>query len=231
MTDTRRLPAILESVGVARVYGDGPAAVHALRDVSLAVAPGERVAITGPSGCGKTTLLHLLGGLDRPTGGEVRFDGVPFARGRTAAAAQRRHLGFIFQSFGLLPALTARENVELPLALAGVAAGQRTAAARAMLGAVGLADRADYLVEELSGGQRQRVAIARALAGEPRVVLADEPTGSLDSATAASVMDMLLGLLAERGTALVLVTHDAEMARRADREVRMRDGHLEGARA
>ena len=216
---------------MARVYGDGEAAVHALRGVSLAVAPGERVAITGPSGCGKTTLLHLLGGLDRPTGGEVRFEGVPFAAARTAAAAQRRHLGFIFQSFGLLPALTARENVELPLALAGVAAGRRTAAARAMLDAVGLADRADYLVEELSGGQRQRVAIARALAGEPRVVLADEPTGSLDSATAASVMDMLLGLLAERGAALVLVTHDAEMARRADREVRLRDGRLEGARA
>lgn len=161
----------------------------------------------------------------------MRFDGVPFARGRSAAAAQRRHLGFIFQSFGLLPALTARENVELPLALAGMEAGQRTTAARAMLGAVGLVDRANYLVAELSGGQRQRVAIARALAGEPRVVLADEPTGSLDSATAASVIDMLLGLLAERGTAIVLVTHDAEMARRADREVRMRDGHLEGARA
>jgi putative ABC transport system ATP-binding protein len=131
----------------------------------------------------------------------------------------------------LLPALTAQENVELPLALAGVAAARRVEAAQAMLDAVALTDRAAYLVEELSGGQRQRVAIARALAGEPEVVLADEPTGSLDSATAAAVMDMLLTLLTRRGAALVLVTHDAGMAQRADREVRLRDGHLEGARA
>jgi putative ABC transport system ATP-binding protein len=226
----RALP-ILETVAVERVYGAGEAAVHALRGVSLSVAPGERVAITGPSGCGKTTLLHLLGGLDHPTRGEVRFAGAPFARSRTAAATQRRRLGFVFQSFGLLPALTAQENVELPLALAGVAAARRVEAAQAMLDAVALTDRAAYLVEELSGGQRQRVAIARALAGEPEVVLADEPTGSLDSATAAAVMDMLLTLLTRRGAALVLVTHDAGMAQRADREVRLRDGHLEGARA
>ncbi len=226
----RALP-ILETVAVERVYGAGEAAVHALRGVSLSVAPGERVAITGPSGCGKTTLLHLLGGLDHPTRGEVRFAGAPFARSRTAAAIQRRRLGFVFQSFGLLPALTAQENVELPLALAGVAAARRVEAAQAMLDAVALTDRAAYLVEELSGGQRQRVAIARALAGEPEVVLADEPTGSLDSATAAAVMDMLLTLLTRRGAALVLVTHDTGMARRADREVRLRDGHLEGARA
>ncbi|HEY8286211.1 MAG TPA: ABC transporter ATP-binding protein [Chloroflexota bacterium] len=231
MSDTQRISAVLETVGVERVYGAGEAAVHALRGVSLAVAPGERVAITGPSGCGKTTLLHLLGGLDHPTNGEVRFAGAPFARGRAAAAVQRRHLGFIFQSFGLLPALTARENVELPLALAGVEAGRRALAARTMLELVELSDRADYLVEELSGGQRQRVAVARALAGEPTVVLADEPTGSLDSATAVTVIELLLRLLAERGAALVLVTHDAEMARRADREVRLRDGLLEGARA
>jgi putative ABC transport system ATP-binding protein len=231
MIDTQRVPAILETVAVERVYGAGEAAVHALRGVSLTVAQGERVAITGPSGCGKTTLLHLLGGLDHPTGGEVRFAGAPFPRSREAAAARRRHLGFIFQSFGLLPALTARENVELPLALAGVGPSQRAEAANDMLDAVGLADRAGYLIEELSGGQRQRVAIARALAGEPQVVLADEPTGSLDSAIAATVMDMLLGLLASRGAALVLVTHDSEMARRADREIRLRDGHLEGARA
>ena len=223
---------ILETVGVERVYGAGETAVHALRGVSLAVAPGERVAITGPSGCGKTTLLHLLGGLDYPTDGEVRFEGSPFARSHAAAAAQRRHFGFIFQSFGLLPGLTAQENIELPLALAGVDAGRRAAAARTMLDTVGLADRAGYLIEELSGGQRQRVAIARALAGEPRVVLADEPTGSLDTATANSVMDMLLSLLALRGVALVLVTHDSGLARRADREVRLRDGHVdvEGAR-
>jgi putative ABC transport system ATP-binding protein len=161
----------------------------------------------------------------------VRFNGAPVARARTAAAVQRRHLGFIFQSFGLLPALTARQNVELPLALAGMEADRRSPAASAMLKAVGLTDRADYLVEELSGGQRQRVAIARALVGEPLVVLADEPTGSLDTATATLVMDLLLGLLAERGAALVLVTHDAEMSARADREARMRDGRLEGARA
>jgi putative ABC transport system ATP-binding protein len=231
MSDTKRVPAILETISVERVYGAGEAAVHALRGVSVAVAPGERVAITGPSGCGKTTLLHLLGGLDHPTNGEVRFAGAPFARARAAAAVQRRRLGFIFQSFGLLPALTARENVELPLALAGVEASRRSLVARTMLDLVELSDRADYLVEELSGGQRQRVAIARALAGEPAVVLADEPTGSLDSATAATVMDLLLRLQAERGAALVLVTHDAEMARRADREVRLRDGLLEGARA
>lgn len=226
----RALP-ILETVEVERVYGAAEAAVHALRGVSLSVAPGERVAITGPSGCGKTTLLHLLGGLDHPTRGEVRFAGAPFARSRAEAATQRRRLGFVFQSFGLLPALTAQENVELPLALAGVAATRRAEAAQAMLDAVALTDRAAYLVEELSGGQRQRVAIARALAGEPEVVLADEPTGSLDSATAAAVMDMLLTLLTRRGAALVLVTHDAGMAQRADREVRLRDGHLEGARA
>lgn len=226
-----KIAPILETTEVERVYGAGESAVHALRGVSLTVARSERVAITGPSGCGKTTLLHLLGGLDHPTGGEVRFEGAPLARSRTAAAAQRRHLGFIFQSFGLLPALTARENVELPLALAGMDAARRTLMSNAMLEAVELTDRASYLVEELSGGQRQRVAIARALAGEPMVVLADEPTGSLDSVTAATVMDLLLRLLAERGAALVLVTHDAEMARRADREVRLRDGRLEGARA
>jgi putative ABC transport system ATP-binding protein len=231
MSTAQRVPAVLETIAVERVYGSGAAAVHAVRGVSLAVSPGERVAITGPSGCGKTTLLHLLGGLDQPTKGAVRFEGAPFARARTAAAEQRRHIGFVFQSFGLLPALTAQENVELPLALAGMAADQRSRSARAMLDAVELSDRAGYLVEELSGGQRQRVAIARALAGEPRVVLADEPTGSLDSATASTVLDLLLRLLAARGAALVLVTHDAEMAGRADRTVRLRDGRLEGASA
>ncbi len=222
--------SILETTRVERTYGAGESAVHALRGVDLTIAPGERVAITGPSGCGKTTLLHLLGGLDSPTGGEVRFEGAPFARSRTAAAVQRRRLGFIFQSFGLLPALTAQENVELPLALAGMGAGPRTLKASAMLEAVGLADRALYLIEELSGGQRQRVAIARALVGEPLAVLADEPTGSLDSTTANTIMNLLLGLLLERGAALVLVTHDADMAHRADRDVRLRDGQLEGAR-
>ena len=223
--------AVLETIDVRRTYGAGEAAVEALRGVSVAVAPGERLAITGPSGCGKTTLLHLLGGLDRPTAGEVYFDGAPLAPGRAAAAAQRRQLGFIFQSFGLLPALTARENVELPLALAGATPAARAEAARALLEAVGLGDRADYLIEELSGGQRQRVAIARALAGEPRVVLADEPTGSLDSASAGTVMELLLRLLAARDAALVLVTHDPAMARLADREVRLRDGQLVGVQS
>jgi putative ABC transport system ATP-binding protein len=220
---------LLEAIGVHRTYAAGAARVQALRGVSLAIAPAERVAITGPSGCGKTTLLHLLGGLDRPSAGQVRFTGVPFATTPATAAVQRRRIGFVFQSFGLLPTLTARENVELPLALTGMPPGRRSAAAATMLEAVGLADRASYLIEELSGGQRQRVAIARALVTEPAVVLADEPTGSLDSSTATAIMDLLLELLSERGAALVVVTHDPDVAQRAERVVRLRDGLVEDA--
>jgi putative ABC transport system ATP-binding protein len=210
------------------VYPAGGTPVPALRGVSLAVAPGECVAITGPSGCGKTTLLHLLGGLDQPTSGTVRFDGAAFGAAPRRAAAQRRHLGFIFQSFGLLPALTAQQNVELPLALAGVAAHTRSASAEALLTEVGLADRARYLPEELSGGQRQRVAIARALVTTPSVVLADEPTGSLDTATAGMVMDLLFGLVRARHTSLLLVTHDRAVAARADHEIQLIDGRVVG---
>jgi ABC-type lipoprotein export system ATPase subunit len=215
---------------VTRVYGATGAQVHALRGASLSVRRGERVALLGKSGSGKSTLLNLLGGLDRPTTGAVAVAGHDLARlsPRELADYRLRTVGIIFQSFNLVTSRTALQNVELPLVFAGLSARARRDKAAAALAAVGLAERLHHRPAELSGGEGQRVAIARALVNEPALVLADEPTGNLDSATAAGIMELLLGHVRARAATLVLVTHDEELARRgADRVVWMRDGRLE----
>jgi ABC-type lipoprotein export system ATPase subunit len=217
--------SVLRALGVRRHYGHGEGLVRAVDRVDLAVAPGETVAVMGPSGCGKSTLLHLLGGLDRPSGGEVWLAGRRIDRmGERALARMRRSaVGFVFQAFHLMDELTAVENVELAALLAG--RSPRVARRRAvdLLERVGLADRAKFLPSALSGGQRQRVAIARALANEPLVVLADEPTGNLDSAATLDVL-RLFDSLHEAGQTLVVVTHDARIAATANRMISMRDG-------
>jgi putative ABC transport system ATP-binding protein len=208
-------------------YGRGEALVRAVDAVDLEVANGEAVAVMGPSGCGKSTLLHLLGGLDRPTCGELwlgkrRIDQLS----ERALAELRRHdVGFVFQAFHLMEELTAQENVELPALLAGRSPRQARRRARQLLDEVGLADRGGHLPSALSGGQRQRVAIARALVNEPRLVLADEPTGNLDSAATLEVLQLFETLHAG-GLTLVVVTHDGRIAATADRLITMRDGAL-----
>jgi putative ABC transport system ATP-binding protein len=210
---------------IARVHGSGATAVHALRGVSLTVAPGELVAVMGPSGSGKSTLLHLAGGLDSPTSGSVAVDGVELGElsRRALAAVRRRHVGYVFQDFNLIPALTAVENVMLPLELDGVRARRARSAARAALAEVGVDDVAERFPDDMSGGQQQRVAIARALVGERRLLLADEPTGALDSGTGEQVMRLLRDRV-DAGAAGVLVTHEARHAAWADRVVFLRDG-------
>ncbi len=197
-----------------------------LDGVSLDVAAGEVVAVTGPSGSGKSTLLGLIAGLDTPSAGSIAVDGVEVTGLGEAALARfrRRTLGFVFQSYHLIPTLTAVENVAVPLELAGVAAP--LAAARSRLGEVGLAARADHYPLQLSGGEQQRVAIARAIALAPPLLLADEPTGNLDSATGAQIVDLLLGLNRERRSTLLLVTHDPALAGRAGRAIALRDGRV-----
>ncbi|MFJ9634711.1 ABC transporter ATP-binding protein [Streptomyces sp. NPDC101175] len=216
---------VLRAVGLARVYGQDESAVWAVDGVDLEVSAGQALAVTGPSGCGKSTLLQLLGGIDRPTEGEVWLGGrrVDDLGERALARLRRRTIGFVFQAYHLMDELTAAENVELPALLAG--ASPRTARNRAaeLLGHVGLADRARHLPSELSGGQRQRVAIARALVNEPLVVLADEPTGNLDSAATHDIL-RLFGELRTAGQTLVMVTHDERVAATADRVVSLRDG-------
>jgi putative ABC transport system ATP-binding protein len=217
--------SVLRARGVRKDYGTGEGLVRAVDAVDLDVAPGETVAVMGPSGCGKSTLLHLLGGLDRPSGGEVwlaerRIDQI----GEKALARLRRTaVGFVFQAFHLMDELTAVENVELPALLAGRSPRAARRRAADLLERVDLADRASFLPAALSGGQRQRVAIARALSNEPLVVLADEPTGNLDSAATLDVL-RLFESLHEAGQTLVIVTHDARIAATADRLISMRDG-------
>ena len=217
--------ALLSCRGLRKTYGKDAGLVRAVDGVDLDVAAGETVAIMGPSGCGKSTLLHLLGGLDRPSGGEVRLAGRRVDEMSEKALARLRQdaVGFVFQAFHLMDELTAVENVELPALLAGRPA--RTARRRAteLIERVGLADRARFLPTALSGGQRQRVAIARALANEPLVVLADEPTGNLDSAATLEVL-RLFESLHVAGQTLVIVTHDSRIAATADRMISMRDG-------
>ncbi|HEX3706934.1 MAG TPA: ABC transporter ATP-binding protein [Mycobacteriales bacterium] len=217
--------------GVGRAYAKDGITVEAVRSVDLAIEPGEMVALEGPSGSGKSTLLQLLGALDVPTRGSIRFDGRELARQSDAELTQlrSREIGFVFQHFNLIPTLTAAENVELPMVPAGTPRPQRQIRARELLAQVGLSDRADHLPSRLSGGEQQRVAIARALANHPRVVIADEPTGNLDSTTAKEVMALLSGLRSTAGVTIVLATHDEDVARSAQRRIQLRDGLIVAA--
>jgi len=225
---TTEQPAV-EARELTRTYPAAGRPVRGLQDVSLRVAGGEVVAVTGPSGSGKSTLLFLLAGLDRPDGGEVRVAGTDWRTldGPARARFRRRTCGFIAQGMALLPQATAAENVAVPLLLDGVDADARQARVAGALEAVGLADDGDKLPDQLSGGQQQRVAIARALVIQPAVVLADEPTANLDSATAQTITRLLLAAARERGAAVVLVTHDPDVARHADRLVRLRSGRVD----
>ena len=222
---TNPIGVLVWACQLRKEYGRGEAFVRAVDDVDLEVVNGETLAVMGPSGCGKSTLLHLLGGLDRPTSGELwvgkrRIDQLSE---RALAELRRQDVGFVFQAFHLMDELTAQENVELPALLAGRSPRQARRRARQLLDEVGLADRGDHLPSALSGGQRQRVAIARALANEPRIVLADEPTGNLDSAATLEVLRLFETLHAS-GLTLVVVTHDERIAATADRLITMRDG-------
>ncbi len=219
----------VEAIDVRRSYQLDGVAVDALRGVTMRIDPGEYVAIVGPSGSGKSTLMHLLGCLDRPTSGTLRIGGVDVAEMSEGALAALRNsaIGFVFQSFQLLTRTTAVENVALPLVYRGVRRAQRRVQAAEALDAVGLGHRLRHRPGQLSGGEQQRVAIARALVGDPQVLLADEPTGHLDSRSGADVMDILGRLNHERGVAVVVVTHDRDVASHARRRVTMRDGLLE----
>ncbi|MEJ2748484.1 MAG: ABC transporter ATP-binding protein/permease [Anaerolineae bacterium] len=222
MSETIRLS------GLERHFERGETAVQALRGLDLTIEPGEVVALVGPSGSGKSTLLNLLGGLDRPSTGELWLDGVPLhtAGEKERTEHRRQRVGFIFQSFNLLPRLTALENVAVPLMLAGVGRAEREARAAELLEQVCLGHRLDHYPSELSGGEQQRTAVARALIHKPALVLADEPTGNLDSVTGAEVMALLRDLNKKQHITLVVVTHDPDVAAYADRIVRLRDGQI-----
>jgi putative ABC transport system ATP-binding protein len=223
MSDDR----VLQLIDVSKVYGTGAAQVHALTGVDLTVRAGEMVAVMGPSGSGKSTLLAIAGSLEEPTGGEVIIEGTALGgmSRRDRARLRRRHLGYVFQDFNLLPGLTAVENITLPLELDGTNARTAKATGLQVLEELGLADCAHRYPDELSGGQCQRVAIARAMVGERRLLLADEPTGALDTATGETVM-RLVRAACRRGAATVLVTHEAQLASWADRVVFVRDGRI-----
>ena len=218
---------ILSAQNVTREYQMGGELVHALADVTVEIQRGEFAAILGTSGSGKSTLLNLFGGLDRPTTGEIRFDGRDLTpcTAREMARYRLRNVGMIFQSFNLIPTMTARQNVALALAFAGMPKRERESRAADLLARVGLAQRADHRPNELSGGEQQRVSIARALANDPQVLLADEPTGNLDSARAIELLTILDEMRARDGKTIVLVTHDHELAQRfATQVVRLKDG-------
>jgi putative ABC transport system ATP-binding protein len=219
---------LYEVRGAARFFQRGPATVRALDGVDLDVARGELVALVGPSGSGKTTLLQLLGALDRPSEGTVRFEGQDLGALGDAALAELRlqTFGFVFQQFNLIPTLTALDNVQAGIAPARVDDAEARARSLALLEEVGLADRADHLPGQLSGGEQQRVAIARALVKAPHVILADEPTGNLDTATGADVVALLGGLASARGATVVVATHDDSLARMAPRRITVRDGRV-----
>jgi len=220
---------VIEAAGVTRTYRLEGVDVEALRGVTLRVEAGEYVAVTGPSGSGKSTLMHLLGALDRPTTGVVRVDGRDVSALSDAELAQLRNrtIGFVFQAFSLLPRFSALDNVLLPLIYRGVRRQDRRRRAREALESVGLGHRTGHRPNQLSGGEQQRVAIARALVGEPQVVFADEPTGNLDTRSGGEVMALLDRLNTDHGVAVVLVTHEPEIAAHAGRQVRVRDGLVE----
>jgi putative ABC transport system ATP-binding protein len=221
---------MLELRDAGKVYRQGRREVHAVRGVSLTVRPGEIVALVGPSGSGKSTVLHLLGGLDRPTTGAALFDGRDLATlsDDELTLLRRDRIGHVFQFFNLLPTLTAAENVALPLLLGGTPRDEAMSRAALGLAAVGLADRTDHLPDEMSGGEQQRAAVARALAVRPRVLLADEPTGNLDSAAGAEVLEVIRSMTKDGDRSVVMVTHDERAAAIGDRVVRLRDGRIEG---
>jgi putative ABC transport system ATP-binding protein len=216
---------MLECESLGRTYLSGGRELTVLKDISFRVEPGGFVAVLGPSGSGKTTLLGLLAGLDRPTAGRVRLDGADLGALDEDALARLRSekVGFVFQSFQLIPTLTARENVQVPLELRGDAAG---GAADELLARVGLAERGHHYPAQLSGGEQQRVALARAFSNRPRILFADEPTGNLDAATGAGIIDLMVELNRDLGTTLVLVTHDLDLAGRARRTIRLADGRV-----
>jgi putative ABC transport system ATP-binding protein len=215
--------------GVERRYERGGSTVHALVGVDLTIDRGELLAVEGPSGSGKSTLLQLLGALDTPTAGRIEFDGRQLAQAddKTLTRLRRDAIGFVFQQFNLIPTLTAAENIEIAMLPLKRPRAERQARVATLLEQVGLVERSEHLPSRLSGGEQQRVAIARALANEPRVVLADEPTGNLDSATAGDVIDLLAALCADSGVTVVLVTHDEEVAARARRRIRLRNGQVQ----
>jgi len=215
---------IIETYDVVKHFDDG--AIRALDGVTLQVDEGEFVAIVGPSGSGKSTLLNMLGALDTPTSGRVVIDGVDLARERDLASFRRRTVGFVFQLHNLIPTLSAMENVQIPLVDSGVSRRDRVSTARGLLERVGLSERLDNLPTKLSGGERQRVAIARALVHRPRVLIADEPTGAVDSENSARIMELLREINRETGMTLIVVTHDAQVAAEADRVVRVLDGRI-----
>ena len=222
------MPTVLEARELWKVYDTGTNRVEALRKVSVSLKPGEMVAVMGPSGCGKTTLLNCLSGLDEISSGEVLIHNQPLSQMSDYDLTSLRgsQLGFIFQSFNLLPVLTAVENVELPLLMAGNPPREARAKALEALDAVGLADRDGHLPAELSGGQLQRVTIARSFVHDPAVIFADEATGNLDSQTSDEIINLLLSLNAERGVTMLLVTHDSEIAERCSRVLVMQDGRI-----
>ena len=220
-------PLAVEAVGLERNYASGHATVAALAGVTLGILRGEFVAVMGPSGSGKSTLLNVIAGLERPTGGTVRVDGEDLARLDEEALARHRskRVGMVFQAFNLLPRLRLVDNVALPLAFSGVPAPERIRRARAMLERLGMTPRAEHRSNELSGGELQRAAVARALIGEPAILLADEPTGNLDSVNGAALIALFEELHAQ-GQTVLLVTHDAQIAAHAERTIRMRDGRV-----
>jgi putative ABC transport system ATP-binding protein len=218
--------SLITAANLTKVYGSGDTAVRALNNVSLQIEPGEFVAVMGPSGCGKSTLLHLLGGLDRPTSGSVMIDGHNLSELSDAKLTElRRHkIGFIFQFFNLIPVLTAVENAALPVTLDGVRLSEAKTRATEWLTRFGLNDRLEHRPDQLSGGQQQRVAVARALVAEPALVLADEPTGNLDTRASEEIADLLRQVANDWGRAVVVVTHDPRIAAHADRIIFLKDG-------
>jgi putative ABC transport system ATP-binding protein len=223
-TGACRDPFLFRTQNVSKLYPDGQ--VHAVEDVSIDIRRGEYVAIMGPSGSGKSTLLNLLGALDLPTAGEVFFDGLPFSKARSLDRIRAQKFGFVFQSFHLLPILTSVENVQVPMFEGTLSASARVSKAKELLELVGMGHRANHLPQKLSVGERQRVAIARSLANDPIALLADEPTGNLDSVSAQGVFDLFAHLHEEQGMTIVLITHDESFGQLAQRTIRMQDGHV-----